>query len=112
MSEKAKPIKFTYDGIDYTLEYSKASLRFMKEKGFSSKDIDSDDVATSALAIYTMWEGAFYKNHRSVKPAIVEETFKKMTNKEKLLTRLGELYAEPLKALGTEPEAGEALSWE
>ena len=59
-----------------------------------------------------LFRGAFLAHHRYVKPEIIDEIFDKMTNKEDLIGKLAEMYAEPILALVEEPEEAEGnLNW-
>lgn len=104
----AKTINFTFEGTDYTLEYTRASVAALEKQGFNIGDI-SDKPLTTLPAFFA---GAFLAHHRFVKREVIDRIFEKMTNKMDLVMRLAEMYNEPIEALVDEPEESEGnLTW-
>ena len=59
-----------------------------------------------------LFEGAFLANHRFIKKEVVNEIFSKMTNKTDLISKLTEMYNEPIMALVYEPGENEGnVDW-
>ena len=56
----AKQIIFTYDGKDYTLEYTRRTIKQMEDEGFVARMID-DRPMTLLPALFA---GAFKAHHR------------------------------------------------
>ena len=105
----AKQIRFEYDGKEYTLEFTRKSIETMERQGFIASDI-ADKPMTTLPALFA---GAFFAHHRYVKKELVDEIYSKMTNKQDLLSKLAEMYNEPIQALMEEPEDAEGnVKWE
>lgn len=104
----AKQITFSYDGKDYTLEFTRRTVRQLEGNGFNV-----DNIVDRPLSVCTeLFAGAFLANHRATPKATIEEIFAAMPNKEELIQKLAEMYAEPVNALLAEPEDGEKnVSW-
>jgi len=98
----AKQIKFTYEGKEYTLEYTKRTVKQMERNGFVLAEIEEKP----NTLIPALFAGAFMANHKHIKPEIPEAIFDCITNKDKLVTTLIEMYVEPMNALMEEPEEG------
>lgn len=104
----SKQLRFTYDGKEYCLEYTRKSVEAMEKKGFVASEVNDKPMST----LPALFEGAFYANHRYIKKEIVDEIYGKMTNKSELIGKLVEMYNEPIEALVTEPEKDEGnLDW-
>lgn len=104
----AKQLTFTYDGKDYTLEFTRRTVAEMEKKGFIASDI-TDKPMTTLPALFA---GAFLAHHRFVKEDIVNDIYSKLTKKEDLIGKLAEMYNEPILALVEEPEKAEGnLDW-
>lgn len=104
----AKQLTFTYDGKDYTLEFTRRTVAEMEKKGFIASDI-TDKPMTTLPALFA---GAFLAHHRFVKEDIIDDIYSKLTKKEDLIGKLAEMYNEPILALVEEPEKAEGnLDW-
>ena len=103
-----KQLCFTYKDKEYCLEYTRKSVETMEKKGFVASDIN-DKPMTILPALFA---GAFLANHRFEKQETIDEIFSKMTNKSELISKLAEMYNEPIMALVDEPEESEGnVSW-
>lgn len=111
MSKVSKQIKLTYEGKDYVLEYNRASVREMENRGFVASEMGNKPATMLPIA----FEGAFIKNHRFVKSETVEEIFSHIKDKSKLISQLSNMIVECYNSLmNDEVEAddkGNAL-WE
>ena len=96
----AKTIGFTYEGKDYTLEFTRRTIKQMEDEGFVAKNID-DRPMTLLPALFA---GAFKAHHRFVKQDVIDEIYSNMPNNDKLIEKLAEMYNEPILALMEEPE--------
>lgn len=96
----AKTIGFTYEGKDYTLEFTRRTIKQMEDEGFVAKNID-DRPMTLLPALFA---GAFKAHHRFVKQDVIDEIYANMPNKDKLIEKLAEMYNEPILTLMEEPE--------
>lgn len=104
----AKQLTFTYDGKDYTLEFTRRTVAEMEKKGFIASDI-TDKPMTTLPALFA---GAFLAHHRFVKEDIINDIYSKLTKKEDFIGKLAEMYNEPILALVEEPEKAEGnLDW-
>lgn len=96
----AKQLTFTFEGKEYTLEFTRRTVAEMEKKGFIASEI-TDKPMTTLPALFA---GAFLANHRFVKQDVIENIYSKLTNKESLIGKLAEMYNEPIMALVEEPE--------
>lgn len=104
----AKQLIFTYDGKDYTLEFTRRTVAEMEKKGFIASDITEKPMTT----LPALFAGAFLAHHRFVKEDIINDIYSKLTKKEDLIGKLAEMYNEPILALVEEPEEAEGnLDW-
>ena len=104
----AKQLTFTYDGKDYTLEFTRRTVAEMEKKGFIASDITEKPMTT----LPALFAGAFLAHHRFVKEDIIDDIYSKLTKKEDLIGKLAEMYNEPILALVEEPEKAEGnLDW-
>lgn len=105
----AKQIRFEYEGTRYTLEFNRNVIRNMERRGFVV-----DDIQTKPMTVLPeLFAGAFIMHHPYLKRDRIDQIYDKMTNRTKLIERLGEMYQEPLLAMLDEPEEHEGnVSWE
>ena len=104
----AKQLIFTYDGKDYTLEFTRRTVAEMEKNGFIASDITEKPMTT----LPALFAGAFLAHHRFVKEDIINDIYSKLTKKEDLIGKLAEMYNEPILALVEEPEKAEGnLDW-
>ena len=104
----SKQLRFTYEGNEYTLEFTRKSIESMEKSGFVIGDITTKPMTV----LPALFAGAFLAHHRFVKQAIIDEIFSKLTNKEDLIGKLAEMYNEPIMALVDEPKEAEGnLDW-
>ena len=105
----AKQIIFEFEGKEYVLEFTRKSIETMERQGFVASDIVDKPMTT----LPALFAGAFLAHHRYVKKELVDEIYSKMTNKQDLLSKLAEMYNEPIQALMEEPEEAEGnVKWE
>ncbi len=104
----AKQLNFTYDGKEYTLEFTRRTVAEMEKKGFIASDITEKPMTT----LPALFAGAFLAHHRFVKSDIIDNIYSKLTKKEDLIGKLAEMYNEPILTLVEEPEEAEGnLDW-
>ena len=106
----SKKIKFEYNGRNYTLEYSRETVKQMESHGFKINEIDSKP----QTMITMLFAGAFLMHHRNVftKRKLIDEIFSKFTNRDSLVETLAEMYQEPVLSLLDEPEEDEGnIKW-
>ena len=104
----AKQLRFTYQDKEYCLEYTRKTVEMMEKNGFVASDVNDKPMTT----LPTLFAGAFLANHRFVKQDIIDAIFAKMTNKGELISKLAEMYNEPIMTLIDEPDENEGnLNW-
>ncbi len=104
----AKQLRFTHEGKDYCLEFTRKSVELMEKNGFVASDIKEKPMTT----IPALFAGAFLANHRYVKQETIDAILKKLKNKDELIGKLAEMYNEPIITLIEEPEEAEGnLDW-
>jgi hypothetical protein len=104
----AKQLTFTYNGKDYTLGYTRRTVRQMEANGFVSAQI-SDKPMTMLPDLFA---GAFLMNHRFVTRDVIDNIYEHMPDKEGLISKLADMYNEPIEALMSEPEdSAENVNW-
>jgi hypothetical protein len=104
----SKQLNFSYNGTEYTLEYTRRTVEQMEREGFVADDLKSKPLTM----LPTLFAGAFKAHHRYVKREVIDEIYSKMTNKADLIGKLAEMYNEPIMALIDEPaESAENLTW-
>lgn len=104
----SKQLRFTYDDKEYCLEFTRKSVEQMEKIGFKASDINDKPMTV----LPELFAGAFLANHRFTKREVIDKLFEKMTNKGELISKLAEMYNEPIMALVDEPEENEGnVSW-
>ena len=104
----AKQLKFTFEGKEYVLEFTRRTVTEMEKRGFIAAEVEQKPMST----LPALFEGAFLAHHRFVKKDVIDNIFAHMTNKEDLIGKLAEMYNEPIMALVEEPEESEGnVSW-
>ena len=93
-------ITLNYENKDYELEYTRQSVRMMESQGFVLEQISSKPMTMIPM----LFSGAFAKNHRGIKRALVDEILENISDKAGLLNALIEMYAETLSSLTDENE--------
>jgi len=102
----AKTITLSYDGKDYTLEFTRESVRAMETGGFDITKIDSMPMTMIPKFVF----GAFRANHPQIRKDRVDEIYKLIANKEQFIKCLGEMYRETVETLTTDMEDSEGNS--
>lgn len=103
----AKQIVFTHEGKEYTLAFTRSTVKIMEANGFNAEELR----AKPNLNIEKLFAGAFLANHNRVKQDVINRIFASLPNKDELLAKLVEMYNEPMEALFAEPDEGNAVSW-
>lgn len=100
-------INFTYAGKDYCLEYTKATVKQMEDKGFSPQKI----LDAPMTYLPELFKGAFLANHQYTNRRVIEEIFSKMKDRGELVNVLIKMYNEPIKALTEDADEGNEVEW-
>lgn len=106
----AKQLNFEFEGKEYTLEYTRESVKQMEREGFVANDI----LAKPMNTLPKLFAGAFKAHHRfDIKQKEIDKIFELFTNKQALIEKLAEMYAEPMEALmDNDSVEGNAIAWE
>jgi hypothetical protein len=93
-------INVTYNHENYTLEYTRTSVKQMEQQGFSLEKISEQPMNQIPLLVY----GAFMKNHKGIKRSLVDEIYEHITDKigdgdNGFIHALLEMYAETVNVL-------------
>ncbi len=105
---KKNQITFNYEGTKYTLEITRRTAGEIEAMGFKSTEIADKP----NLMIPILWEGAFLAHHRDIKKDIIDEIYKKISNKNEFITSLITLYAATIETLMEEPKEDKGnVSW-
>lgn len=107
----AKQLNFEHKGKEYTLEFTRDSIKQMEREGFIATELATKPMNT----LPQLFAGAFKAHHKwDVKQKQIDEMFGLFTNKNALLEKLAEMYHEPFEALMDDEniDQGNAISWE
>ena len=107
----AKQLNFEYQNKEYTLEFTRESIKQMEREGFVASDIVNKPMNT----LPNLFAGAFKAHHRfDTKQKKIDEIFELFKNKQALIEKLAEMYSEPMETLMDDEaiDAGNAIAWE
>ena len=105
----AKQLKFEYNNKEYTLEYTRESVKQMEREGFVANDI----IAKPMLTLPKLFAGAFKAHHKyDTKQKQIDEIFELFKNKQALVEKLAEMYSEPMETLMDDVDEGNAIAWD
>lgn len=97
-----KQITFEYEGKEYTLEYTKNTVRQMERRGFVA-----DDIATKPMTVIPdLFAGAFLSKHPQLKRDKVDKMYDAITGKQRLIRALTDMYNETVEGLLDEVDEG------
>ena len=107
----AKQLNFEHKGKEYTLEFTRESVKQMEREGFVAGDIVTKPMNT----LPKLFAGAFKAHHRyDIKQKEIDVIFELFKNKQALVEKLAEMYAEPMEALIDDEniDEGNAIAWD
>jgi len=96
----AKQIVFTYEDKEYTLEFTRRTVKQMEDEGFVAQDIDRKPMTL----LPALFAGAFKAHHRFVKQDVIDKIYAGMPHKDELISKLAEMYNDPIVTLMEEPD--------
>lgn len=96
----SKQLTFTYKDKDYVLEFTRKTVTQMEQNGFVAADVEKKPMTV----LPEMFAGAFLAHHRFEKRKVIDEIYENMPNKEDLISKLAEMYNEPIMALVEDPK--------
>lgn len=100
-------IVLNHNKKEYVLEYNRQSVKMMEGQGFVLDEITTKPVTMIPL----LFQGAFLKNCKGTKRAVIDEIFDGIGNKSDLMSALIEMYADTLSSLTDDVEEGN-VTWE
>lgn len=92
-------INLTYNGVTYTLEYNRMTVKMLEKAGFVISEFMEQPMNNIELA----FTAAFVKNHPNIKQEIIDEIFNNCTNKTNLVGALSQMINECYDSLLAEP---------
>ena len=104
----SKKIKLSYEGKEYTLEYTRNTALALEQSGFVLSDVRSKPVSS----LVTLFNGAFVANHRRLEGSVVEKILESLKDKEKLLAALVGMYDETVSSLMDSTDDEGNATWE
>lgn len=96
----AKQLNFTFNDKEYTLEFTRRTVAEMERNGFIVTKMDEKPMNM----LPALFEGAFLAHHRATPKKTIDEIFDHMPDKQTLVSKLAEMYSEPIASLLDEPE--------
>jgi hypothetical protein len=106
-----KQLNFEYKGKEYTLEFTRESIKQMEREGFVAGDV----VTKPMLTLPKLFAGAFKAHHKfDIKQKTIDEIFELFKNKSALVEKLAEMYSEPIETLMDDEniDEGNAIAWD
>ena len=107
----AKQLNFEYENKEYTLEFTRESIKQMEREGFVAGDVVNKPMNT----LPKLFAGAFKAHHRfDTKQKTIDRIFELFTNKQALIEKLAEMYSEPMETLMDDDaiDEGNAIKWD
>lgn len=105
----AKQLNFEYNKKEYTLEYTRETVKQMEREGFVANDI----ISKPMLTLPKLFAGAFKAHHKyDTKQKQIDEIFELFKNKQALVEKLAEMYSEPMETLMDDVDEGNAIAWD
>ena len=102
----AKTITINFEDKEYVLEYNRETIMALERQGFNIGDFGTKPVSN----VFTLFQGAFKKNHASVPSNKILNMFKYIDNIEGLGKELAEMYSEALDTL-RDGEDSKKVNW-
>ena len=100
-------INISYENKDYELEYSRQTVKTMEAQGFVLEEISTKP----ATMIPMLFQGAFLKNHRGIKRALIDDIYNALPEKSELLNALIEMYGDTLSTLTNDAAVEGNATW-
>ncbi len=105
----AKQLSFEYNGKEYTLEFTRESVKQMEREGFVANDV----ITKPMITLPKLFAGAFKANHKfDIKQKEIDQIFTQFKNKSALFEKLAEMYSEPMETLMDDTDEGNAITWD
>jgi len=102
-------INLTYDGVSYTLEYDRMTIKMLEKAGFVYEEFMDKPLTNIELA----FSGAFIKNHPKIQQSTIDKIYQCCPNKQELIGALSKMINECYETLLSEPEGEQGnATWE
>lgn len=98
-------IVIDYEKKEYVLEYNRQSVKTMESQGFDLSEITSKPMTMIPL----LFSGAFIKNCKGTKRAVIDAIYEGIGNKTDLMNALIEMYSDTLSTLTDDTEGN--VTW-
>ena len=102
---EVKPIIITDNSTkkEYTLEFSRETVRFAEQRGFRIDDVE----AYPMTKVYELWFYAFRMHHKALSKQQTDDLLDKWFGgignlPASIMERLGEIYAAPFNAMASD----------
>ena len=82
----SKVLTIEHRGEEFTLEYTRRSVKTMEESGFVAAEVKD-----RPMLLLDLFAGAFLANHRNVKRQKIEQIYDSCRGKDALLEKLVEM---------------------
>lgn len=102
----SKQICLEYDEKEYTLEFTRNSVKKMESRGFVFGEIETKPVTR----IPELFAGAFLAHHNGVDRETIDKIYGAIEEKDSLIGALVEMYADTINTLMEKPEKN-GISW-
>ena len=99
-------IVLEYEKKEYVLEYNRQSVKTMESQGFDLNEITSKPMTMIPM----LFSGAFIKNCKGTKRAVIDAIYDGIGNKTELMNALIEMYSDTLSTL-TDDSAEGNVTW-
>ena len=99
----AKNLTFEIDNTEYTLEFTRRTVKDMESEGFSIRAMRDRPVTLYPV----LFAGAFKCHHRGIKKETIDHIYNRLPNKEDLAESLLVMYNSAVDTLFEEPEDNE-----
>jgi len=97
-----KQITFTFEGKEYTLEYTRSTVRQMERRGFVA-----DEIVTKPMSVIPdLFAGAFLSKHPQVKREKIDKIYDSMNDKTRLIRALTDMYNDTIESLLDDADEG------
>jgi len=96
----AKTLTFEIDNTEYTLEFTRRTIKDMESEGFSISAMRDRPMTLFPK----LFAGAFKCHHKGTKRETIESIYKRLPRKEELAESLMAMYNDTLDTLFEEPE--------
>lgn len=100
-------INLTYEGNDYTLEYTRASVKILEANGFKLDEFLEKPMTNIELA----FQCAFLKNHPKVSQGTISEILDNCPDKANLIATLKTMIDETYQSLLADNGTSGNVTW-